>query len=185
MAAQAKDGKGRRQSVIQTERLALVPLTMAYLESTHRYASDAEHARYMMFLPNDSIAQTEAFIRTAEAERAKDAPAYWEFAILLDGVHIGGASLFRLDDPQGAELGWILDRHFEGHGYATEAARGVMAWGREKMGFTRFIAQCDAENAASARVMERLGMRLIERCGGRKNRSSEEEREELTYEIRF
>ncbi len=171
--------------MIQTERLALVPLTMAYLESTHRYASDAAHTRYMVFLPNTSISETEAFIRAAQAEWAKDAPAYWEFAILRGGEHVGGISLFRLeDDPEGAEMGWILDRRFEGRGYATEAARGLMAWGREK-GFARFIAQCDGENAASARVMERLGMRLIDRCGGRKNRSSEEEREELTYEIRL
>ena len=171
--------------MIQTERLTLVPQTVAYLESTHRYASDAEHTRYMVFLPNESLSETEAFLRAAEAEWARDVPAYWEFAVLLDGAHIGGACLYRLDEPRSAELGWILDRPYEGRGYATEAARGLMAWGRETLGFTRFIAQCDGENIASARVMERLGMRLIERCGGRKNRSSDEEREELTYEIRL
>ena len=172
--------------MIQTERLTLEPMTPAYLESTHRYASDAEHTRYMVFLPNETISETEAFMRAAEAEWAKDAPAYWEFVVLREGAHIGGISLYRLEgDPQSAELGWILDRRFEGSGYATEAARGLMAWAREKLGFTRFIAQCDGENAASARVMERLGMTLIDRSGGRKNRSSDEEREELTYEIRL
>lgn len=172
------------KGAIKTERLTLVPLTLEYLESAHRYASDAEHARYMVFLPNETLSETEAFIRAAEAERAKESPAYWEFAVLLDETHIGGASLFRLDAPKTAEVGWILDRRFEGHGYATEAARGLIAWGRE-MGFARFIAQCDAENAASERVMARLGMKLVSRCGGRKNRSSDEEREELTYELCF
>ena len=171
--------------MIQTERRTLKPLTMVYLESTHRYASNAEITRYMAFLPNRSLEETQAFIRDAEAEWAKPDPSYWEFAILKDGVHIGGASMFALDEPGGAELGWILDPRFWGHGYATEAARGVMDFGRGRWGFTKFIAQCDAENAASARVMERLGMCLISRTGGRKNRSSQKEREELTYEIVF
>ena len=42
---------------------------------------------------------------------------------------------------------------------------------------------CDSENAASYSLMERLGMRFVGRTGGRKNRSMDGERQELTYEI--
>ena len=167
---------------ITTTRLTLRPLTMDCLEATHAYASDREATRLMCFLPNDSIGETEAFIRDAEAEWAKERPSRYEFAILLGEVQLGGVTLFMLEDGS-AELGWILDRRHLGRGYATEAARAVMGWARDDLGIRRFIAQCDAENDASRRVMERLGMRRISCTGGRKNRSSGEERMELTYEV--
>ena len=47
----------------------------------------------------------------------------------------------------------------------------------------RFVAMCDSENERSRRLMERLGMRRVPGVGKRKNRSSDEERLELTYEI--
>ena len=167
---------------INTERLTLRPLELRDLMSTHAYASDTESTRYMVFLPNESVGETEQFIREATEELAKETPSYYEFAVLMKGTHIGGIGLYRLEDGS-AELGWILNRSFWGHGYAGEAARGVMAWARMRLDIRRFIAQCDAENDASRRVMERLGMRLVSSAGGRKNRSSEEERTELTYAV--
>ncbi|MDO4866457.1 MAG: GNAT family N-acetyltransferase [Clostridia bacterium] len=167
---------------IETARLALRPLDTRDLTSTHAYSSDVESTRYMMFLPNGNIGETEQVIRNAMAEQEKEVPSYYEFAVLLGDTHIGGIGLYLLEDGS-AELGWILNKRYWGHGYAGEAARGVMEWARAQLGIRRFIAQCDAENDASRRVMERLGMRFVSRAGGRKNRSSEEERMELTYEI--
>ena len=53
---------------IQTDRLVLRPLCVDDLETTHRYASDRENARYMMFLPNDSEEETLDFLREAQEE---------------------------------------------------------------------------------------------------------------------
>lgn len=167
---------------IKTQRLTLEPTSMAYLESTHRYASDLENTRFMFYLPNDTLDETEAFIRRSVEEWGKERPAYYEFVILSGDAQIGGASMYMLEDGS-AELGWILDKRHWGNGYATEAARALIEWGRDSLGIKRFIAQCDSENAASSRVMERLGMTRVSLLGGRKNRSSDEERMELTYEI--
>ena len=97
-------------------------------------------------------------------------------------MHVGGVSLYMLEDGA-AELAWILDKRYWHNGYATEAARALMGWGRDCLGVHRFIAMCDSENTPSWQLMERLGMYRISLCGGRKNRSSDEERLELTYEI--
>lgn len=167
---------------IRTNRLVLAPMSMKYLHTTNAYATDPENTRYMVFLPNASIGETEDFIRNAEAEWQKDDPGFYEFAILRDGEHVGAVSLYKLEDGS-AELGWILDKRHWGHGYALEAAQAMMDYAHSTWGFKRFIAQCDSENAASYRLMERLGMRRISCTGGRKNRSSDEERQELTYEI--
>jgi len=48
----------------------------------------------------------------------------------------------------------------QGRGYAAEAGRAVLELGFETFGLHRVYGSCDARNAASARLMERLGMRL-------------------------
>ena len=167
---------------ISTPRLTLRPICMDDLEARHAYCSDPENTRYMMFLPNASLEETEAFIREAVAEMAKPEPKCYEFTIFLDGAQIGGANIETHGEGQWT-LGWILDKRYWGRGYATEAVRALMDWARGSLTVRRFTAYCDSENAASYRLMERLGMRRTACDGGRKNRSSDEERLELTYEM--
>ena len=57
------------------------------------------------------------------------------------------------------ELGYVIDPDHHGQGYATEAARALLRYGFETMGLHRIVAICDPRNAASVRVLEKLGMR--------------------------
>jgi len=56
------------------------------------------------------------------------------------------------------EIGWVLSSSAHGRGYATEAARALLAFGFDTLGLHRVYTCCDAENLASARVMEKIGM---------------------------
>ncbi|HEU4792335.1 MAG TPA: GNAT family protein, partial [Nitrolancea sp.] len=58
-----------------------------------------------------------------------------------------------------ADIGYELDSRFWGHGYATEAVRALLAFGFEQLGLHRIWAHCLAENVASIRLLERIGMR--------------------------
>jgi RimJ/RimL family protein N-acetyltransferase len=58
-----------------------------------------------------------------------------------------------------AELGWVLHPAFAGHGYATEAVRGLLELCFEDLGVRRVVASCFADNDSSVRLMERVGMR--------------------------
>ena len=58
-----------------------------------------------------------------------------------------------------------------------------MAFGRDTLKITHFVAHCDIENAASRRVMEKLGMKRTCVNENRKNRSSPENRREYQYEL--
>ncbi|MBQ8781914.1 MAG: GNAT family N-acetyltransferase [Oscillospiraceae bacterium] len=168
---------------IQTERLKLVPLDEKYLESTHRYASDAENTRYMMNLPNDTIEETREFLRMCETEHQKERPLFYEMAVIKEGVHIGAVSMHLDDNYETAELGWIILPEHQGCGYAGEAALALMRYAREKLSVHHFTAHCDSENFASEGVMKKLGFSRTGCCGGRKNRNSDEERTEYMYEL--
>ncbi len=58
-----------------------------------------------------------------------------------------------------AELGWVLHPEHGGHGYATEAVRALIRICFEVIGVRRVTADCFADNEASWRLMERVGMR--------------------------
>ncbi len=164
-----------------TSRLTLRPITMSDLETAHAYASDRENTRYMMFLPNESEEETRGFLTKCKAEWESETQKIFEFAVVFEGRHIGGVSL-TLGDEKTGELGWIVADGYQGRGFASEAALALIGFART-LGARRLSAHCDAENAASRRVMEKVGMKFVSICGGRKNRSSVEERRELTYEL--
>ena len=168
---------------IRTERLVLRPVNMEDLHSTHAYASDLENTRFMMFLPYASMEETEEVIRRSVAQWQLDAPHHHEFAILRDGGHIGSITLYFFDDRTEGELGWILHKKYWGNGYVAEAAKAMLDYAKNCCGMRRVIACCDSENAASRRVMEKLGMTHAE-TGRRTNRSmGDTERIELVYEL--
>jgi RimJ/RimL family protein N-acetyltransferase len=53
----------------------------------------------------------------------------------------------------------VLHPDHHGQGYGREAAVEVLRLGFEGLGLHRIIGRCDAHNHASARLLERLGMR--------------------------
>ena len=170
---------------IKTERLTLVPISEAFLDSACAYAMNADNARLMVYLPKEYRDEVRDFLRSAESEWQKPQPDICEFAVLRDGEHIGGMTMYFEGDYTRGELGWIIRRDCWGKGYAVEAAKGLMEHFRKTMGLDRFIAHCDSENTASKRVMEKLGMHYVETHGGRFNRLTEGERRECLYEIIF
>ena len=74
-----------------------------------------------------------------------------------DGSLIGFVLLgLEWEDPE-PEIGWALAPEARGHGYATEAARAVLAQSRALLGPGAVVSYVDVANLASARVAERLG----------------------------
>ncbi len=168
---------------IRTQRLVLRPICMQDLETTYAYSADRENTKYMMFLPDDSIDETKEFLKKSEQEWHKQKPCFYEFAVVADGRHIGGIGVY-LDKAQStAELGWILDRHYHGKGYATEAACAVMDFAEHELSIRHFIVHCDWENRASQNVISKLGFFCMGCTSGRKNKSSSENRKEMTFEL--
>ena len=168
--------------LIVTERLLLRPLCMDDLHTVHLYASDVELTRYMMNLPNKDIHESRNFIAEAEAEWAKSAPEFYEYAVVYKGLHIGGVCLYLSDNGTKGELGWIISADCHGEGLATEAALSMVQLAR-KLGLEAVYARCDSRNAASQKLMQRLGMELVDGSGTRFYEKKQETAGELRYEM--
>lgn len=144
---------------ITTERLILREWTLDDFDVVHAYATDPEVVRYMSFGPN-AEEDTRAFLR-ATLDHARATPRT-DYGLAVtrreDGAFVGGVGLY-LRNPTKAELGYVYQRDAWGHGYATEAARALLDFGFRALGLHRIYALCVPANTASARVMEKLGMR--------------------------
>jgi RimJ/RimL family protein N-acetyltransferase len=68
--------------------------------------------------------------------------------------------------PRAPDVGFNFHPEFQGHGYATEAAGGLVRWFEEEKGQKEFFGFCDEANEGSKGVLRRIefecrGMREI------------------------
>ena len=105
--------------------------------------------------------QSDAYVARFQAEFARRGYGWWAVEVRATGEFIGFAGLDEVDDGMpftGVEIGWRLARSAWGHGYATEAARAVLAHAFDTLGLDEVLAVTTATNLRSQAVMRRLGM---------------------------
>jgi len=147
--------------IVETERLLLREFAEEDWSAVLAYQSDPRYLRYTPWHERTE-AEVRAFVDRFRDWRGETPRTRFQLAVVLrgEGRLIGNCGI-RIIDPaaRGAETGYELDPRYWGRGYATEAAGAMLAFGFEELGLHRVAAQCIAENAASVRVMEKLGMR--------------------------
>ena len=104
--------------------------------------------------------ETREGIRRVQARWAKYGFSWWAIKEKTSGEVVGAACLQHLANVEGAplEIGWRLIPEHNGKGYATEAAKAIIAFAAERVGATYLVAVADPDNVPSQRVMQRLGM---------------------------
>ncbi len=139
---------------LQTSRLILRPITPEDGPAIHRYMSDPIVTRW---LPEGVLdaAQSQAFAEKHAGPSAEAAAVVERESDQLVGHMVVHAWFGHATH----EIGWAIASDRQGRGYATEAARALMAFAFGALGCHRVIATCQPENVASWRVMEKLGMR--------------------------
>jgi ribosomal-protein-alanine N-acetyltransferase len=148
-------------TVLETARLSLRELTTGDFEAVHAYASDPEVVRYMTWGPN-TRQDTLDFLESARAAAREDPRHDYELGVVTrDGARlVGCVGLHVRADETTGMLGYCFHREAWGLGYATEAGRAMLALGFDVLLLHRIWAGCDPDNIRSARVLEKLGMRL-------------------------
>ncbi len=146
---------------LETDRLLMRPLSTGDFDAFYSYGSVPENMTYMIFGPY-TPEKARAFLETCEKWWKEDPQRVYEFAVVLrdSGKMIGNCGVY-LDDEKRATgmLGWCFHRDHWNRRYATEAVKALMKFGFEELQLHRIHAECNADNTASAKVMERVGMR--------------------------
>jgi len=84
----------------------------------------------------------------------------WAVDELASGRMIGRVGFLNPHGWPGCEVGWLLARDAWGHGYAHEAARAAIAYGREHLGIGELVSLIRPDNRRSIVLAERLGATL-------------------------
>lgn len=167
----------------KTDRLILRPLSIEDIDTVHVYASDIENTRYMIHMLHTTRDGTKQFLARVTAQWQQEMPSFYEFAICLNGTQIGAVAVYLNEQRSEGEMGWILNKHFWGNGYATEAAKAIKDFSMKEMKISKLVATCDYRNVASSNIMKKLGMRLESDTGTRQYPDTLETAKELKYSI--
>lgn len=143
---------------LQTARLRLRPFTDADEKPLFALHSSAHVLRYWDAPPWSERSRAERFITACRRMADEGTGARVAMDRVSDGAFIGWCSLTRWNpDHRSAAIGYCLDDAVWGQGYATEAARALLSWAFDTLDLNRVQAETDTRNAASARVLEKLG----------------------------
>lgn len=147
--------------ILQTERLVLREFVEEDAEDFYVLGSDPEIVRYTQdpgggFRDLDHA--REILISHPMADYARHGFGRWACCLREDGALIGFAGLKYLEELREVDLGYRLIPEHWGRGLATEVCRPVLRYGFDTLGLDRIIALVHPDNAASIRVLEKLGM---------------------------
>ncbi|MDR7309720.1 RimJ/RimL family protein N-acetyltransferase/predicted enzyme related to lactoylglutathione lyase [Nocardioides luteus] len=146
---------------ITTERLSLRPIDLERdLDDLHAYLSLEEVCRYIPPVPRDREQLREAYAPSRRPSVLRREGEVISLGVEHEGRLIGDAVLFwHSEEQRSGEIGYVINPEFHGRGFATETARALLGLAFDGLGLHRVTARVDERNTASARVVERLGMR--------------------------
>lgn len=146
---------------LSTERLRLRPFGDSDADDLVVLHSDADVMRYWDSPVWADRDRAERFLANCRLLEQEGSGARVAVTSASDGAFLGWCGLSRWNpDYRSASLGYCYHASTWGHGYATEAARGLLGWAFDTLDLNRVQAEADTRNAGSARVLEKLGFVL-------------------------
>jgi len=150
-----------------SDRLRYATVGLENLDCFHSLVQDGHVRRYLMdgnLFPRE---WSEERVRESQSLFARRGVGLWLVRHAATDELVGFCGFMEIPsidpDPQ---LLYALFQAFTGLGYATEMARASIACARGR-GFTQILASVDAVNAASSRVLAKLGFERVATQQGR------------------
>jgi ribosomal-protein-alanine N-acetyltransferase len=147
------------QPTLTTERLILRPCVAEDADAIQRLVSDVEIARNTLHIPHPYPEGGAAEWIAKHAERLENEQEIVFGIVVRDSGELVGVMGLVPKKYDRAEIGYWIGVPYWGRGYATEAARAVIGYAFEQLGFNRVEASHFARNPASGRVMQKAGMK--------------------------
>lgn len=146
---------------LETQRLKIRLFKQQDVQDLFEYCSDEQVTRYLPFETYTSIKDAQDRIKeNLDSYKQIKAPVRWAIEYKEDKKLIGSIDFVKWNvDNKVAEIGYALNRSYWNKGIMTEAVKEVISFGFKKMDLNRIEICCDERNIASARVMEKNGLK--------------------------
>lgn len=146
---------------LETERFILKPISEEDAEEVYHNVKDFDIARYMINLPHP-YPEDGAIKYIKKAKELMKKGLSYELPIRMKstGELVGVMAILKVDRKnRNAELGYWIAKKYWNSGFATEAGLRVVEFGFEVLNLERIYAKYYPGNKASAKVMEKIGMK--------------------------
>ncbi len=147
---------------LNTPRLLLREFVKADWPEVLAYERDPRYLQYSDWTDRTPD-EVQRFVQIFLDQQAEQPRRKFQLAVTLkaSGRLIGNCGIRQTAaGAHEADIGYELSPVHWGRGYATEAARAIVRFGFAELKVHRIWAWCIADNTASARLLERLGMKL-------------------------
>lgn len=149
--------------VLRTRRMVLRPYRRGEAEALHALFTEPGFRKWLFdgqIVPRSFVEKEMAAVEQAFQEHGW---GQWSIRRDEEGPLIGIAGLRHFHKPPRLELFYGLSSDHWGRGLAAEAATAVLRHCFETLGMHKVVASTDAPHTRSVRVLEKLGMRFVER----------------------
>ncbi len=147
---------------LHTDRLLLREFVTADWPAVLAYQRDPRYLQYYDWTER-TPGDVQRFVQMFLDQQAEQPRRKYQLAVVLksSGQLIGNCGIRKATaSAYEADIGYEVSPDYWGHGYATEAARAIVQFGFTELNVHRIWAWCIADNIASARVLERSGLKL-------------------------
>lgn len=146
--------------VFETDRLLLRKINVNDLDDIFEFSSDPAVAHHITWGVNKTKEETlNNFINVVVGNYHLGQSGDLAIVLKKSKKVIGTCSFIDWsNEHSNAELGYVLNRNYWGHGYATEAIKELIKFGFEKIQLNRIQGRCDIDNIGSQKVMLKVGM---------------------------
>jgi RimJ/RimL family protein N-acetyltransferase len=147
---------------ILTSRLNIRPFEAADIDDLFEFHSRPDVVQYLYWHARSRSEVQEVLQKRIDSKTMRGEGERLVLAVELieTGKVIGDLYLmWRSQEHQQGEIGFVFNPDYQGQGYATEASKVLLSIGFMEFGFHRIFGRCDARNVASYKLVERLGMR--------------------------
>lgn len=145
---------------LNTGRLYLRPLQLSDAEAMHGIYADPETMRYWSSEPVSQVEDSRKLVQQDLDAAAEGTMTFWAVTERGSDAALGKCALLHYSPAnRRAEIGYVLNRGYWGRGLMTEAMRAVIQYAFDEVGLHRLEADTDPANAASLRLLEKLGFR--------------------------
>lgn len=144
----------------ETSRLTLHPLTPDDAAFILVLVNDPSWLRFIGDRGVKTLDDARAYISKGPAVSSYERFVLGHFLVRRkdDGVAIGICGLLKRATLEDVDVGFAFLPPFTRQGYAFEAVAATLAYGRRELGLTRIVAVTSPDNAASIRLLEKLGL---------------------------
>jgi len=151
-----------RIPIITTARLILRPFTEEDAEPLHHILGEAGVLRYFPNPNPPSLDRVQSMLARQLPHWQEHGYGWWATVLRESQALIGWCGLQFLPEFVKTEVAYLLGKPYWGTGLGTEAARAAVQFGFETLELESILAIVHVDNAASRRVIEKLGMAFIE-----------------------